>query len=147
MKRFTPFINGMTEDKEGDWVRHEDALLYGSEQFGLGRIDGQADAQAVAKILQASSRPDPMSLRMGGTMEESQDTQDASAPKFEMLRWTHPDWDQWLLTDVSASHKDIAEAYLNGHPAPFGEIGLAGLKVHVVRMTQAEIDAIPEWDG
>lgn len=39
-------------------------LVYGSEQFGLGRIEGQADAQAVAQIIKASSRPDPLTLRL-----------------------------------------------------------------------------------
>lgn len=65
MERFTPFANGMTEDPEGDWVRYEDALLYGSEQFGLGRLDGQADAKATRQpftkesILAAMKRAEP----------------------------------------------------------------------------------------
>ena len=70
MLRFTYTFNKasgsrqLVEDPEGEWVSHEDALLHGSEQFGLGRIEGQADAQAVARILEASSRPDPLTLRL-----------------------------------------------------------------------------------
>ena len=59
-----PGLKLMLPDPEGSWVRYSDALLYGSEQFAQGRLDGQADAQAVAKILTASSRPDPMTLRL-----------------------------------------------------------------------------------
>ena len=70
MERFTMVRHddhehcGLEADPEGAWVRYSDALLYGSEQFAQGRLDGQADAHAVAKILKASSRPDPMTLRL-----------------------------------------------------------------------------------
>ena len=67
--------------------------------------------------------------------------------KIEMLKWTHPEWSQWLITDVNNSHKNVANNHLNGHPDPYGEVGLAGLKVEVVHMTKEEIDALPEFDG
>jgi hypothetical protein len=39
--------SGMVPDPDGPYVLYGDAMLYGSEQFGLGRLDGQADARAV----------------------------------------------------------------------------------------------------
>ena len=37
---------GLESDPDGPYVLYSDALIYGSEQFGLGRLDGQADATA-----------------------------------------------------------------------------------------------------
>jgi hypothetical protein len=70
MERFTMVRHtdhehcGLESDPEGAWVPYKAAMLYGFEQFGLGRLDGQADVQAVTQILKASNRPDPMTLRL-----------------------------------------------------------------------------------
>lgn len=68
-------------------------------------------------------------------------------PKITMLKWTHPEWFDSLITEPNASHFAMAESYGNGHPGPYGEPGLEALTVEVVHMTQAEIDAHPGWDG
>ena len=67
---------GLEADPEGVWVRYSDALLYGSEQFGLGRQDGQADAEATRKpftpeaIREALRKAAPGANELGKTLRD-----------------------------------------------------------------------------
>ena len=60
---------GLEADPKGPYVLYRDALLYGSEQFGLGRLDGQADATATPPPFTVESVKAAMDKAMPGTIE------------------------------------------------------------------------------
>jgi len=73
---------GLESDPDGPYVLYSDALLYGSEQFGLGRLDGQADATAapmpepppftVESVHEAMRRAAPGARELGEQIRKSQ---------------------------------------------------------------------------
>lgn len=63
--------------------------------------------------------------------------------KIKMMKWTHEEFGGWLITPASWTAENVRENYLEDgldgpQELPVGE---------EVLMTQAEIDALPEFDG
>lgn len=58
-----------------------------------------------------------------------------------MLKWTHPEWFDYLITPLTTSHAEVAESYHNGAP------GMEALSVQTIFMTREQIEALPEYDG
>lgn len=63
--------------------------------------------------------------------------------KIKMMKWTHEEFSGWLITPASWTAENVRENYLEDgldgpQELPVGE---------EVWMTQAEIDALPEFDG
>ena len=58
-----------------------------------------------------------------------------------MLKWSHPEWFDFLITPMTTSHAEVAQSYHNGEP------GMEALSVKTIFMTQDEMDKLPEFDG
>lgn len=61
--------------------------------------------------------------------------------KIKMLKWVHPSFDSWLITPTTWTSEEVAKNYLEDGSDP------RLLEKGEVEMTQAEIDALPEFDG
>jgi len=56
------------------------------------------------------------------------------------LKWTHPDWDKFLITETNETQESVAENYVgDGDPKL--------LVREEVDMTKEEFEAMSEWDG
>ena len=62
----------------------------------------------------------------------------------KMLKFEHPKFSGYLITEPSETKEDVAANYLGDDLEP-GD--MAAFTVTEVEMTQAEINALPEFDG
>lgn len=63
-----------------------------------------------------------------------------------MLKWTHPEWFDYIVTDLDVHHEEIVNSYACLQEED-NQNDILDLKVEIVSMTIEDIDRLPEFQG